>query len=293
MFGTAEHSEINSALNEALSTQRPLVAVHRGTGLGNITENTSAAITAALVQGADMVEIDIVESTDGEFFLFHDGYEPMHFGIQENIRTLSSQQITALTYRWSAGSTRYPVARLEDVCWEHPSTLFNVDRSWDYWERLLPYLDSFPNPGRFVLKAPVRADLLETLSQHPVKYPFVPIVRSHAEAEEVLEAVGINLVGMELIAPDATHEFTAPGYIAGLHARGLLVLLNAINLGSGINLFAGWDDETSIFSSPEQGWRRLIELGADIIQTDWPGLLVSYRSQCVAEAVTSRPIINA
>ena len=44
---------------ERLARRGTLVLAHRGTALGSIAENTSAAITAALASGADMVEIDV------------------------------------------------------------------------------------------------------------------------------------------------------------------------------------------------------------------------------------------
>lgn len=278
MFGQNAYASINERLNAALARRQPLVAVHRGTGLGTIAENTGPAISAALAQGADMVEIDVVESTDGDFFLFHDGYEPMHFGISENIRTLSTAQILSLNYTWCTHpGAPYGVARLEDVLRAYPRTLFNMDRSWDSWTRLLPYLDRFPEPGRLLFKSPVEAELLDILAAHPVKYPYAPIVRSHQEVLQVLSADCINTVGMELIAPTPDHEFADAAYIDWLHGQGLFALLNAINLSNRVPLFAGWDDEASVLRSSDKGWGRLISLGADIIQTDWPGLLVHYR----------------
>lgn len=280
MFGQPSYASINEPLNSALALRRPLVAVHRGTGSGSIAENTGAAIAAASAHGADMVEVDVIESTDGDFFLFHDGYEPMHFGIAENIRTLSTAQILELNYQWCTHpGTPYGVSRLEDVLRDHPKSLFNIDRSWPSWPRLLGFLDRFPDPGRLLFKSPVDEHLLETLAAHPVKYPYAPIVRSHEEVLQVLAARRINTVGMELIAPDRDHEFADAGYLSWLHGQGLFVLLCAINLSNRVPLFAGWDDEISVLGSPEHGWGRLIELGADIIQTDWPGLLVSYRDE--------------
>ncbi|MFC7645903.1 hypothetical protein ACFQX6_38835 [Streptosporangium lutulentum] len=44
-------------------------------------------------------------------------------------------------------------------------------------------------------------------------------------------------------------------------------------------LFAGRDDRTSVFGDPADGWGRLMAHGADIIQTDWPGLLCQYRQR--------------
>ncbi len=279
MFGQNTYASINEPLNAAFARHRPLIAVHRGTGLGSIAENTERAVAAAVAQGADMVELDVVESTDGDFFLFHDGYEAMHFGIAENIRTLSTAQILNLSYKWrSDAGAPYPVARLEDVLRSHPKTLFNVDRSWDSWPRLLPFLDRFAEPGRLLLKSPVVAELLELLAAHPVKYPYAPIVRSHEEVLQVLSDEYINTVGMELIAPSPDHEFASAGYLDWLHGQGLFALLNAINLSNRVPLFAGWDDEASVLSSPDDGWGKLMALGADIIQTDWPGMMVPYRN---------------
>lgn len=280
MFGKPRFATENSPLNEAFQRARPLVAVHRGTGLGTIAENTQRAVEAALRQGAEMVEIDVVESTDGEFFLFHDGYEPMHFGIQENMRTLDSAAIRALEYRWcsAAGSESYKVATLDEVFRQNPQALYNVDRSWWSWERLLPYMDNYDVVGRVVLKSPVEAKWLDVLAEHPVKYGFAPMVRSHAEVLETLEYTDINTVGMELLPDGPDHEFVSPDYIQWLHSQGLFALLNAINLNNRVPLFCGWDDETSVLEDPDLGWGRLASLGADVIQTDWPGLLVPYRN---------------
>ncbi|MFL4478513.1 glycerophosphodiester phosphodiesterase family protein [Paeniglutamicibacter sp. ORCA_105] len=285
MFGQSTYARINEPLNAAFVRRSPLVAVHRGTGLGSIAENTGPAVAAALAQGADMVEIDVIESTDGDFFLFHDGYEAMHFGIAENIRTLSTDRILELGYKWcSHPGEPLRVAKLEDVLRAHPKTLFNVDRSWGSWPRLLPYLDLLPEPGRLLFKSPVEAELLDLLAAHPVKYPYAPIVRSHQEVLQVLATEGINTVGMELIAPGPEHEFVEPGYIRWLHGQGLFALLNAINLSNRVPLFAGFDDETSVLGAPDEGWGKLIGLGADVIQTDWPGLLVPYRDRRQAES---------
>jgi hypothetical protein len=286
MFGHPRFAQQNAPLNAAFGRARPLVAVHRGTGLGTIAENTQQAVEAALRQGAEMVEIDVVESTDGEFFLFHDGYEQMHFGIKENIRTLDAASIRALEYRWCSTATNhaYSVATLDEVLRQNPNALFNVDRSWWYWDRLLPYLDNYDVLGRAVLKSPVDRESLELLAAHPVKYAFAPMVRSHEEVLRVLENTEINTVGMELLAEGPDHDFASPDYVEWLHSRGIFALMNAINLSHRVPLFCGWDDETSVLGDPGSGWGRLMGIGADIIQTDWPGLLVPYRNSVLQSA---------
>ncbi|WP_410724265.1 glycerophosphodiester phosphodiesterase family protein, partial [Burkholderia sp. SIMBA_024] len=67
MFGQPHFSQLNSLLNSRFDEQGVLVAVHRGTGLGTVVENTTPAVLAALRSGADMVEVDVVRSSDGEY----------------------------------------------------------------------------------------------------------------------------------------------------------------------------------------------------------------------------------
>jgi hypothetical protein len=124
---------------------------------------------------------------------------------------------------------------------------------WDSWPRLLPHLDRFPNPGRLVLKSPVRAELLELLAAHPVKFPYAPIVKSHQDVLQVLETDGINTVGMELIAESPDHEFVSADYIDWLHGRGLFALLNAINLGNRVRCSAAGTTRLRYWSRRKPG----------------------------------------
>lgn len=55
-----------------------LVAAHRGTSGGNIPPNSIAAFDIALKEGADILEMDLFQSIDGELFVFQhrNGTEP-------------------------------------------------------------------------------------------------------------------------------------------------------------------------------------------------------------------------
>lgn len=52
-----------------------LVAAHRGSNAGNIPPNSIAAFDIALKDGADILEMDLFQSVDGEIFVFHTGME--------------------------------------------------------------------------------------------------------------------------------------------------------------------------------------------------------------------------
>jgi hypothetical protein len=275
MFGHNTFRDINALLNRRLAEKNPLIAVHRGTGLGMIVENTAPAIAAALRSGADMVEIDVIGSTDGDFFVFHDGMELESFGAGDPITTLSTTEIESLTYTRTA-EPRVHVERLEHALTSFPGVLFNIDRSWFYWERLLPWLDQFDIAGQLILKAPPTHEVLNLLRIHPVKYPLVVIASSQEELASVIHDRHLNLVGVELLADTPSHTFCDPEVVRAFQEQGLFVYLNALNLSDGTVLMAGWDDTLSVTSNPDDGWGRLVELGANVIQTDWPALLNAY-----------------
>ena len=89
----------------------------------------------------------------------------------------------------------------------------------------------------------------------------------------------INTVGVELVAPKPETPFTDSSIFETLHQRNLFAFVNALDLGNGYCGLHGYDDTVSILEGPQHGWGKLLALGADIIQTDWPEMLDAYRRQ--------------
>lgn len=281
MFGQHRYTAENSRINRIIEERGVVISAHRGTATGSIIENTLDAIRAAVRSAAIMIEIDVIASVDGVHFLFHDGLEPLRFGTMQNINSMTSSQIRSLTYL--ERNTTASAVRVEELSavldyFRGQDVLLNIDRSWWYWDTLLPVLDAYDMCDQIVLKSDVDDAVLAQLRSHEVKFPFIPMVRSFAEINKVLGDPEINLVGVELLADSPRHEFAAPEAFARLHDEGLLCLANAMNLGNRKPLFAGYDDEVSVLVDPEKGWGELVRLGADIIQTDWVALLANYLS---------------
>jgi hypothetical protein len=280
--GQARYAEVNAQLRARLAERGTLVVVHRGTGIGSVVENTAAAVTAAVASGGDVVEIDVSASTDGDFFTFHDGTEPRHLGIEANLTTLTTARVRQLVYRHvdRPGRPARVEPLLELLARFRGGPLFNVDRGWPWWETLLPALDGLDMAGQLLLKCDADADdRVALLRAHGVKYPFVPICRSIGQAERHLDDPDLNIVGVELITTGPDSPFLDRAVVAGLRARGALVLVNAEVLDNGVDLFAGHDDEAAVLGAPERGWGPLFDLGVDAIQTDWPWLLRDYRER--------------
>ncbi|MFJ5623189.1 glycerophosphodiester phosphodiesterase family protein [Peribacillus loiseleuriae] len=268
-------------IKEKLENHPFLIAVHRGSSMGNIVENTIPAFHAAVQSKADMLEIDLIRSTDGKFYIFHDGNEKRLLGQDRNIKTMDSTEIDALNYRNNIGhSVNFKVEKLENVLNTiKGNILINLDRSWEYWDTLLPFLDQFDMEDQILLKSPVQKSYLDILNAHPVKYSYMPIIKKLPEIEEVEAYQHINLVAMEIIAEDVKSPLFQDETIKSIKDKGLFIWINAIKLDEEIILFAKFDDDASIMKGPEYGWKKLVEKGADIIQTDWPNHLSNYRQK--------------
>ena len=78
------------------ASERIILCAHRGIWGGNIPCNNTIAYDFALAEGADMVEVDVTRSADGELFIFHPGMERRQFGKDINIRQMNAEEIRQL-----------------------------------------------------------------------------------------------------------------------------------------------------------------------------------------------------
>lgn len=282
-MGRARYAAENALLDELLRRRRPLVMAHRGTAGGSIPENSTGAALAAVRSGADIVEIDVTGSTDGAYFVHHDGIEGRHLSTSTNLAELSSVEIETVTHRWLDQPDR-PV-RLERLAsmlqpFAGSEVLFQVDRSWPWWPDVLEVLVALDMPQQLVVKCPAALrERVDALAALPVKLPYVAICRSLAETELHLDRADLNLVGVELLFSRATSPFARRETVDRLHERGLTVWVNALVLPDGVPLAGEWDDERALYEGADAGWGPLLDLGVDVVQTDWPWLLADHLAE--------------
>ncbi|SDS45194.1 glycerophosphodiester phosphodiesterase family protein [Corynebacterium timonense] len=282
-LGLPECAGMNGVLLERLNSQPFLIAAHRGQAGGTIVENTSAAINACFNLGADIAEIDLMRSADGVFYLFHPGYEKMHFDLNVDITTLTSEEIDSLQYAWFVSESNRPCTpvRLSDVLEKVGDGLLNLDKAWLYGAELLDFLAAHRAHRNCILKGPAHAENFDLMSSHDEKFMFMPIVETASELEAALAAADsetINMVGIELLTDGSEDTLSSQETLDRIRSKGLYLWLNAINVAEGTPMFLGWDDETSVLHDPAMGWGRLIDAGANVIQTDFTPALASYRA---------------
>ena len=268
---------ITKLLREKIKEKKVIIAVHRGSSGGNIIENTIKSFEIALKYGGDMIEVDAAKSTDGEMYTVHQGQEERLFFSKNNVETLNSHEINLLDYRnGNSFKVNQRVEKLEEIFkYFKGNTLINLDRGWNFWEDVFELLHKYDMFDQVILKSPVQETYLDELEKYDVPVMYIPIVKTKAELDQVLER-DINTVGAEIIIESESSDFHNKEYIKELKDKNLLVWLNAIRLNDTTTLTLGYDDDTALLESEDLGWGKIVEMGADIIQTDWPLHLSCY-----------------
>ncbi|WP_121641219.1 glycerophosphodiester phosphodiesterase family protein [Virgibacillus sp. Bac330] len=273
-------------LNKLLEKNDRLIACHQGSAGGNISYNTYRSMLNAIRQGAHIVEFDISRSKDGIFYIFHEHEEPIRLNQQEKFREFTSEALShmpLLNMNMQAVDSPPTVKQFMAAMKKHPHTLLHVDHAKKWGKELLEHFDQFEDQREsIIIKTDVEVtDYLEVLAQHDVKYMTLPKVWSETDFETIMSYRDrINIIGFEMIFDDPQAAYVSKETIQTLREMGYHTMINAIVLWNDRpSLCGGFDDDISLLEDPDSGWGKLLEMGFDIIQTDWPLPLKVYLEQ--------------
>ena len=258
----------------------PLVCAHRGSAAGNIPCNTLAAFNAALLQDADMIELDVAISADGQYFVFHPGMERAYLKTRTPLSAMKAKKIERLRlYNPDGTKTQFGVVPLEEAFdFLRGKCYINVDKFWTDVAGISRVIRACGVERQVVVKTGVSAKELEAVKRHAADFMFMPIVRGKDDVTDRLCAGGVHCIGAEVLFKTPNEDCCSPAYIRSMHEKGRVLFVNAEVYDIGAVISAGLTDDASITRGPEHGWGRLADMGFDIIQTDWAGLLKSYLS---------------
>ena len=230
----------NKELQEAVRRKKVLIAAHRGTSGGSVVQNTILSYQNALLHGADMIEVDVSMTIDGVFFAFHNGEEPVELGIKRDIREMTAAEVESKkTLNSLQEYVGQRVERLDTVLERFRGKCFiNIDRSWFYWEKIIPFLKAKEMDTQILLKSGVHERLLSELEASGTGLMYMPIVKTMDEWETV-KKYDVNVVAAELIFSELNGPFTDPAFLKELLDEGILPWVNVIRLNDEIVLSGG------------------------------------------------------
>lgn len=248
-----------------------LVAAHRGTSGANIPPNTIAAFDIALKEGADILEMDLCRSVDGEIFVFHTGMEPSQLDRHIKIEHYTAEQIKKFRMcNVDLNETFLPVNTFDEVL-EHLKNrcIMNLDRSILILDDVMKVVARHQMEDQVLLKSDPSDRSLKMVESFAPAVDYMPIFMEEDTASEKIERMNINYVGAELVFKSEASPVAQDSYIEEMHKKGKILWGNALVYSSMVPLSAGHNDDISLIEDPEKGWGWLADKGFDIIQTDW------------------------
>lgn len=270
-------------INKTKNKQKFLIMSHRGFWGGNVIQNTRQAAKAAKKAGADIIEIDICRSKDGEYYLFHKKAVRMLLNVDKEFEDMTSEEIDSLILLNSnAELSGYRVERLRDFLdWLPLSYIVNIDRSADYWDDA-SFFELLIKSGKkdlLFLKAPAKERYLELLNQADVNISYVPIAYEQSDFERVKEYENIKLIGVDLRIDDLNNNsLLESNWLNKLLAQDMMIIANSEHLGREFKLFDILDDTAAILGSETYVWSVMRKYGVNVIKTDWPNFVNDYRN---------------
>jgi len=274
------------------NSQYVLVACHRG-DWRNWPENSIPAIESVIAMGADIVEIDVHMTADSVLVLCHDSdvkrttnFSKVFRGQSdkspkvcdltlEEIRSLSLQRM----HRAAVIDTlRMPTLREALLCTKDRICV-NIDKGYDYYDAVLRLTEELGVTDQVLIKSskPIEA-VAEKEANHPHNMMYMPVVDAQAEKGRALfdsyMEQGIVPLAYEICwGPGEDEAFTE--VCEKVRSQGARIWVNTIwaSLCGG----DGNDDDAAYLAAdPGDVYKKYLDKGVSMIQTDRPELLIGW-----------------
>ncbi len=252
-----------------------LVVAHRG-DWRNFPENSIAAIESAVRMGVDVVELDVQRTKDGHLILMHDktldrtttGKGRVDEWTLDSIRTLKLLNGCAIR-------TKHTVPTLEEaLLYSKDKIMINLDKADRYFDEIYLLLQKTGTTRQIIMKG---GKTPEEVVQHYGSYLneviYMPIV--HLDRPGAIDKINqfnekIKPLAFELLFVSDTCK--VPFEVNELLKGKSLIWYNTL-----WDTMAGGHDDDMALKDPDKAYGYLIEtLGARIIQTDRPQMLIDY-----------------
>ncbi len=266
-----------AALIRNPKTDQVLVASHRG-DWRNFPENSIPAINSAIAMGVDIIELDLKMTADSVLVLMHDARIDRTTSGKGLVSEITYDSICKVTLRAGQGiATAWKVPTFEEAllaCKDR--AVVNIDQGFQYYDLIHPILERNGMLDQALIKGRVTAAEAEaTFSKYEKNCLFMPIVnfgkKHHAE---VLESYrGAAPLAYEVCWQQMTPDVEA--CMQEVLASGSKLWVNSL----WPSLNGGLCDDAAVEGDPAEIYGALLDMGATMIQTDRPALLIDYLSQ--------------
>ena len=258
------------------SSRYVVVVSHRG-DWRNWPENSIPAIESVIGMGVDIMELDLKLTKDSVLVLCHDKTIDRTTNGRGRVCDITFDSICKVSLRAGQGvATHWKVPTLEEallIC--KGRAVVNIDQGFQFYDRIHPLLERTGMLGQTLIKGRLTASEVEPVfSAYSENCLFMPIVNfSKKHHDEILRSYG------EQPAPPLAYEVCWSEYTPEVEACMREVLASGSKLWVNSlwpSLCGGLCDDAALEGDPSAVYGKLVDMGATMIQTDRPELLISY-----------------
>ena len=209
-----------------------LIAAHRGACGGNVPCNSAAAFKAAVNAGADIVELDVDSSSDGELFIQHPGMERVHLRFADSIRNYPASVVEHFMLSNSdLAPTQYGILRFADALeLLRGKCIVNIDKFWEHPREIAATVRRLGMEDQVFIKTTNRPEFIDDVERYAPDIPYLTIASGVDTTHEELKKRSINYQGVEALFKTEDDMTASKEYIDMLHADGMIAFGNAIVL---------------------------------------------------------------
>ncbi|WP_373085286.1 glycerophosphodiester phosphodiesterase family protein [Alistipes shahii] len=260
----------------APSSDKVLVACHRG-DWRNWPENSLAAIESVIGMGADIVELDLALTSDSVLVVCHDrtlNRTTTGRGLIAEIPYDSVRRCFLKSGHGVATAHRMPTLREAlEVCKDR--IVVNIDKGYQYYDLVQALSEELGVTGQLLIKgkSPVE-DVAAKFARYEHNMMYMPIIDILKPKGQALFAEyrdkGITPLAYEVCWSEYTPEVEA--CMREVISGGSKLWVNSL----WPTLNGGLCDDAAFEGDPAAVYGKLVDMGATMIQTDRPELLISY-----------------
>lgn len=252
-----------------------LVASHRG-DWRNYADNCLEGIESCITMGVDIVELDVSRTRDGHLILMHDKTVNRTTNGKGLVSELTLAEIRELRLRNGLGrASEFKVPTLEEALLvAKDRILINLDKADEYFQEVYPLLEKTGTVEQTIIKSDKPYEELRALHGESLdRMIFMPVIQINEETtlaslDSLLEA---GYPYYEIVFKKEDKE-KLHHIKEKLRDTESVIWINSL----WPSLCGGYSDDRAL-KDAEGTWGYLVDsLGAGILQTDRPALMLEY-----------------
>ena len=268
-------AEINDPNSEYV-----VVISHRG-DWRNYPENSIPAIESIIRMGVAMMELDVKMTKDSVLVLMHDQTINRMTNGKGLIKDMTYDSLMTFkmkrAHNVTTDSLRIPTLREALLCCKD-RILVNVDHAYPYYKEIVELTEELGVTGQVLMKGKSGIDKVnEDMAKHEHNLLYMPVIDINKPKGQALFAEYVDR-GVVPMAFEVCWQY--PGEemdncVAEIKKMGSKLWVNTF-WPSVCGGFGNDDDAALEVADPAEVYGQYIDMGASMIQTDRPELLIKY-----------------